>query len=94
MRHLILPAALLLVTAVATADAQDTPPAPAQGQRPVQVPPGPISGGVFHQPTQAEIEQREHDSKSYQQHEQQESKEVDQLYNQLINPGQQPPKKP
>jgi hypothetical protein len=91
MRHLILPAALLLVTAIAAADAQDTS---IPARPPVQVPPGPISGGVFHQPTQAEIEQREHDSKAYQQHEQQESKEVDQLYNQLLNPGQQPPKKP
>jgi hypothetical protein len=93
MRYLILPAALLVAITMSPALAQDNS-VPAQNQRPVQVPPGPISGGVFHQPTQEEIQQREHDSKAYQQQQQQESKEVDQLYNQLINPGQAPAKKP
>jgi hypothetical protein len=92
MRHLTLPAALLLAT-IGTAAAQNNS-APAQNQPPVHVPEGPISGGVFHQPTEAEIQQREHDSKAFQQQQQQENKEVDQLYNQLINPGQAPAKKP
>jgi Spy/CpxP family protein refolding chaperone len=93
MRYLTLSATLLLAT-IGTAAAQNNA-TPAPNQPPVHVPDeGPISGGVFHQPTQGEIQQREHDSKAYQQQQQQESKEVDQLYNQLINPGQAPAKKP
>jgi hypothetical protein len=92
MRYLILSAVLLLAT-IGAAAAQNNP-ATSQNQPPVHVPEGPISGGVFHQPTQEEIQQREHDSKAYQQQQQQENKEVDQLYNQLINPGQAPAKKP
>lgn len=87
MRYSMLLAALLLAASIGTADAQDTDATPQPSQK-VQVPDGPISGGVYRQPTQTEIEAREHDSKAYQQRQQQESQEVDQLYNQLINPGQ------
>jgi hypothetical protein len=84
-------AALLLAAAIGTAAAQEGDTAPPSQKVPVPDD-GPISGGIYHQPTQAEIQQREHDSKAYQQHQQQESQEVDQLYNQLIDPGQTPKK--
>ena len=101
MRQIMLLAALSLATLVTTADAQDTGTLPSAGaaQLPAdqQVPqptewpqpqkfPGPISGGVYHQPTQAEIDQRVRDKKAAELRAQQENREVDQLYNQLIHP--------
>ena len=93
MRQIMLLAALSLAALVTMANAQDsgTLPGTDTAQQP-QAPqpelfPGPISGGVYHQPTAAEVEQRERDSKAAQQRAQQESREVDQLYNQLIHPN-------
>jgi hypothetical protein len=102
MRQIMLLAALTLTTLVTTANAQDTStlpgagaaqlpadqqaPQPTEGPQSQQVP-GPISGGVYHQPTAAEIEQRERDTKAAQLRAQRENREVDQLYNQLIHPN-------
>jgi hypothetical protein len=93
MRQIVLLAALVFATTVAAANAQDATapdqqsPPPSERQ-PVMPLSGPISGGVYHQPTRAEIEQRERDNRAAQQRSQQETKEVDQLYNQLIHPDQ------
>jgi hypothetical protein len=92
MRYLTISVALLLAT-IGTATPQSNS-APDQTRRPAQVPEGPISAGVYHQPSPAEIQQREHGSKADQQRRQRESKEVDELYNQLINSGWTPPNKP
>lgn len=93
MRQIMLLAALTLAGLVTVANAQDSGTVPGtdttqqpQAPQPEQFP-GPISGGVYHQPTAAEIEQRERDTKAAQQRQQQESREVDQLYNQLIHPN-------
>lgn len=93
MRQIMLLAAFVLATTVAAASAQDTTAPDQQSPPPSRREPtvplsGPISGGVYHQPTRAEIEQRERDDRAAQQRSQQESKEVDQLYNQLIHPDQ------
>jgi hypothetical protein len=49
--------------------------------------PGPITGGVFHQPTEAEINAREHETKAMERQGQEQNQEVEELYKQLIQPN-------
>ena len=86
MRQIMLLAALALAVLVTAADAQDTAPQPPQEQPPQQYQ-GPIWGGFDHQPTQAEIDQRQRDTKAAQERAREQNQEVDQLYKQLINPS-------
>lgn len=91
MRNSILVAALSLAALDPAASAQDPQqPAgqqpPLQQQQPAQQYPGPISGGVYRQPTEAEIQQREHDNRAAEEQAKQQNQEVEQLYKQLINP--------
>lgn len=90
MRLILLIAILYLCVMAAAADAQDHGAVPALAPDPQQRFPGPISGGFDLQPTQSEIEQRERDSGAADQKEaRQQTREVEQLYNQLIGPNQQ-----
>jgi len=91
MRNLPIIVALafaVCASAAAQQPADAPPPPPANQDGPQPSPPaidrGPISGGVFHQPTQAEVEQRERNSAQAKKRAQQQDREVDQLYKQLI----------
>jgi hypothetical protein len=87
MRPIILIVALSLTIISSTGDAEDLGPSSAPIRDAQERFPGAISGGIYRQPTQSEIEQRERESRADQVRARQQDREVDDLYDQLIRPG-------
>ena len=88
LAFILAPVLAICVSAAAQQSPDAPPPEAAQQDRtsPSHYP-GPISGGVFHQPTEAEVRQRERTSHEEEERARHQDQEVDQLYEQLMNPA-------